>query len=161
MLDTASALLGEPAVLYKEKINYKLAGGAGYTAHQDAPAYRFVEQHISCMVAIDDATLDNGCLEVASGMHAAVLPMDETGCIRDDVASALQWTPVELRAGQTLWFHSRTPHRSGPNRSAVAGERSIRHTTRCPRATCATTTTGRSRPSSPPTENRVIASRFR
>src|SRR5205814_1581262 len=24
MLDTASALLGEPAVLYKEKINYKL-----------------------------------------------------------------------------------------------------------------------------------------
>ena len=69
------------------------------------------------MVAIDDATLDNGCLEVASGMHAAVLPMDETGCIRGDVASTLQWTPVELRAGQTLWFHSRTPHRSGPNRS--------------------------------------------
>ena len=24
---------------------------------------------------------------------------------------------VPLRAGQTLWFHSRTPHRSGPNNS--------------------------------------------
>jgi hypothetical protein len=24
---------------------------------------------------------------------------------------------VEVRAGQTLWFHSLTPHRSGPNRS--------------------------------------------
>jgi ectoine hydroxylase-related dioxygenase (phytanoyl-CoA dioxygenase family) len=105
-------------VLYKEKINYKLAGGAGYAPHQDAPAYPFVDQHVSCMVAIDDSTLDNGCLEVAAGMHAAVLPTDETGCIRDDVAATLRWAPVELRAGQTLWFHSRTPHRSGPNRSS-------------------------------------------
>ena len=32
MLDAAGALLGEPAVLYKEKINYKLPGGAGYSA---------------------------------------------------------------------------------------------------------------------------------
>ncbi len=39
MLETATALLGEPAVLYKEKINYKLPGGAGYAPHQDAPAY--------------------------------------------------------------------------------------------------------------------------
>ncbi len=118
MLDTASALLGEPAVLYKEKINYKLAGGAGYSPHQDAPAYRFVDQHVSCMVAIDDASVVNGCLEVASGMHATVLPMDEVGCVRADVAAELPWTAVELRAGQTLWFHSRTPHRSGPNTSS-------------------------------------------
>jgi ectoine hydroxylase-related dioxygenase (phytanoyl-CoA dioxygenase family) len=27
---------------------------------------------------------------------------------------------VEVRAGETLWFHSRTPHRSGPNRSSIA-----------------------------------------
>jgi ectoine hydroxylase-related dioxygenase (phytanoyl-CoA dioxygenase family) len=25
---------------------------------------------------------------------------------------------VSVPAGATLWFHSRTPHRSGPNRSA-------------------------------------------
>ena len=25
-----------------------------------------------------------------------------------------------VRAGQTLWFHSRTPHRSGPNNSPLA-----------------------------------------
>jgi ectoine hydroxylase-related dioxygenase (phytanoyl-CoA dioxygenase family) len=71
------------------------------------------------MVAIDDATLDNGCLEVAEGQHREVLPMDDTGCIRADVVDALDWQPVEVRAGQTLWFHSRTPHRSGPNSSAV------------------------------------------
>ncbi|MEQ1788059.1 MAG: phytanoyl-CoA dioxygenase family protein [Acidimicrobiales bacterium] len=115
MLATASALLGEPAVLYKEKINYKLTGGAGYAPHQDAPAYRFVETHVSCMVAVDDAVVGNGCLEVVSGHHQEVLPMDASGCIHPDVAAGLDWAPVEVRAGETLWFHSRTPHRSGPN----------------------------------------------
>lgn len=115
MLAAASALLGEPAVLYKEKINYKLPGGAGYAPHQDAPAYRFVRTHVSCMVAVDDSLLDNGCLEVVSGAHRDLLPVDDAGCIRPDVAASMRWTPVEVRAGETLWFHSRTPHRSGPN----------------------------------------------
>ncbi len=120
LVETAGALLGEPAVLYKEKINYKLAGGAGYAPHQDAPAYPFIDVHVSCMVAVDDSTAENGCLEVVSGMHHEVLPSDDVGCIRSDVVAALEWDPVEVRAGQTLWFHSRTPHRSGPNTSTVA-----------------------------------------
>jgi hypothetical protein len=120
LVRTASALLGEPAVLYKEKVNYKLPGGAGYAPHQDAPAYPFVDAHVSCMVAVDDATLDNGCLEVVSGMHREVLAMDESGCIRGDLAEQMDWAAVEVRAGQTLWFHSRTPHRSGPNTSGLA-----------------------------------------
>jgi hypothetical protein len=120
LVETASALLGEPAVLYKEKINYKLAGGAGYAPHQDAPAYRFVDVHVSCMVAIDDSGIENGCLEVVNGMHQEVLPTDDTGCIRADIVESMTWMPVEVRAGQTLWFHSRTPHRSGPNSSADA-----------------------------------------
>src|SRR4051812_48043669 len=117
MVATASALLGEPAVLYKEKINYKLAGGAGYAPHQDGLAYRFVDALVSCQVAVDDASVDNGCLEVVSGMHHDVLPTDERGCIAADVVAACEWTPVEVRAGHTVWFHSLTPHRSGPNAS--------------------------------------------
>lgn len=117
MLATARELLAEPAVLYKEKINYKPVGGAGYSPHQDALAYRFVDIHISCMVAVDDANIDNGCLEVVSGGHGEILPTDDKGCIRSDVVEGLEWTAVELQAGQTLWFHSRTPHRSGPNNS--------------------------------------------
>jgi hypothetical protein len=113
----AGMLLGEDAVLYKEKLNYKAAGGAGYAPHQDAPAYRFVESHVSCMVAIDDADESNGCLEVVSGAHDAVLTMDADGCIASAVVEQLDWTPVPVTAGTTLWFHSRTPHRSGPNRS--------------------------------------------
>ena len=118
MLATASALLGEEAVLYKEKVNYKLPGGAGYAPHQDAPAYPFVDHHVSCMVAVDDSTLANGCLEVVEAMHHEVLPTDDTGCVRTDLVATMEWVPVEVPAGWTLWFHSRTPHRSGPNTSS-------------------------------------------
>jgi Phytanoyl-CoA dioxygenase (PhyH) len=117
MLAAAGALLGEDAVLYKDKLNHKLPGGAGYAPHQDAPAYRFVELHVSCMVAIDDATEDNGCLEVVSGAQDRLWPTDEAGCLSDEVVATLGWQAVPLRAGDTLWFGSRTPHRSGPNRS--------------------------------------------
>jgi Phytanoyl-CoA dioxygenase (PhyH) len=120
LLDVASALIGSEAVLYKEKVNYKLPGGAGYAPHQDAPAYPFIDAHVSCMVAIDDATAENGCLEVVSARHEEVLAMDETGCIAAEVVEELQWDLVPVSAGQTLWFHSRTPHRSGANRSATA-----------------------------------------
>jgi ectoine hydroxylase-related dioxygenase (phytanoyl-CoA dioxygenase family) len=117
MLDTASALLGEPAVLYKEKINHKLPGGAGYSAHQDAPAYPMIATHVSAMVAIDDADVTNGGLEVVSGCFDRILPLDDRGCVEQQVESTLAWEPVSVTAGTTLWFHSRTPHRSGPNRS--------------------------------------------
>jgi hypothetical protein len=119
LLRTASALLGQPAVLYKEKINYKLVGGAGYAPHQDAPAYPFIDAHVSCMVAIDDATEENGCLEVVESMHHEVLPRDETGCVHPDLVAEMSWRTVPVPAGCTLWFHSRTPHRSGPNQSSL------------------------------------------
>ena len=119
LLATASALLGQPAVLYKEKVNYKLAGGAGYAPHQDAPAYPFIDAHVSCMVAVDDATVANGCLEVVERMHHEVLRQDEGGRVHPDLVATYDWTTVEVPAGWTLWFHSRTPHRSGPNTSDV------------------------------------------
>ena len=118
MVEIASNLLGEPAVLYKEKINYKLPGGAGYAPHQDAPAYPFIDSHVSCMVAVDDATEANGCLEVVSGAHHEIHAMED-GVIVDRVVDRLEWRTVPVRAGQTLWFHSRTPHRSGPNHTDV------------------------------------------
>jgi len=117
MIDLASALLGERAVLYKEKINHKLPGGAGYSPHQDAPAYPLVAAHVSALVAIDDAGADNGGLEVVSDCFDRVLPTDERGCLDRSVVDSLEWEPVVVPAGATLWFHSRTPHRSGPNRS--------------------------------------------
>jgi hypothetical protein len=119
-----SDLLGEPAVLYKEKINYKLPGGAGYSPHQDAPAYLFVERHISCMIPVDPSTRENGALEVVSGFHHEILLQDEKGCIDPSVVDQLDWQLVELNPGDVVWFHSKTPHRSGANRS-VAPRRAL------------------------------------
>jgi hypothetical protein len=118
LLEVASVLLAEQAVLYKEKINYKLPGGAGFAAHQDAPAYPFVRSTITCMIAVDDSTIDNGCLEVVHGMHHDALPTDETGCIPAELAATLGWEAIPVRAGSLLWFNWYVPHRSGPNRSS-------------------------------------------
>ncbi|MFT4657465.1 MAG: phosphonate degradation associated HDIG domain protein [Candidatus Aldehydirespiratoraceae bacterium] len=111
-------LIGEPIVLYKEKINHKLPGGAGFAPHQDATAYRFVGTHLTCMIAIDDSTIENGCLEVAAGCHHELLVDDGDGCLPPSAERALNWRPLEMRAGDVLWFHSRTPHRSGSNTSS-------------------------------------------
>ena len=113
----AGQLLGEPAVLYKEKVNYKHPGGAGFAAHQDAPAYPHVDVSVSCLLAIDDSTVENGCLELVSGMHHELLPTDGDGCIRPDIAESLHWEAQPVHAGSLVWFHSHTPHRSGPNTS--------------------------------------------
>lgn len=112
-------LVGEPVVIYKEKINYKLAGGAGFAPHQDAPAYKFVDVHVTCMLAIDDASAANGGLELVSNRHHELLPDDGDGCIHPDVVADLEWHHVDARAGDLLWFHSLVPHRSGPNTSSA------------------------------------------
>lgn len=61
-----SQLFKEDGILFKEKINFKHPGGGGFACHQDTPAYIGMgSRHISVMVAIDRATEENGCLEVA------------------------------------------------------------------------------------------------
>jgi len=118
--DLAGELLGEPALLYKEKVNYKHPGGAGFAAHQDAPAYRFVDFHVSCMLPLEPATEASGCLWVAEGRHREVLAMDGLRGLSDEVVASLTWHPVELGPGDLLWFDSYVPHRSGTNVTAVA-----------------------------------------
>lgn len=115
LVELCSALFGEPAVLFKEKVNYKQPGGAGFAPHQDATAYRFADRHISCMVPLDPATTASGCLDVAPGHDAGLLPTDEGGRITAEVAEALAWQPVEVVPGDLLWFDSYAPHRSGTN----------------------------------------------
>ncbi len=113
--DLAGELLGEPAALYKEKVNYKPPGGAGFAPHQDAPAYRFVDFHVSCMLPLEAATEASGCLWVADGRPREVLAMDGLRGLSDEVVAALDWHPVELVPGDLLWFDSYVPHRSGTN----------------------------------------------
>ena len=113
-------LFGEEPVLYKEKINYKYPGGGGYAAHQDAPAYSHVRHHITCLIPIDAATEESGCLWFAPGLHRrGLLDVDNRGCLPDAVSRSLQWVPAPAAAGDILFFSSLAPHWSGPNRTAA------------------------------------------
>lgn len=113
----AGELIGEPVVIYKEKINYKQPGGAGFRAHQDATAYPFIRHHVTCLIAVDAMTVANGCLEFAPHAMPTLLAEDGDGCIAPEVAATLDWRPVEISAGSVVFFGSHVPHRSGPNRS--------------------------------------------
>jgi hypothetical protein len=115
LLKMASALLGEPAILFKEKLNYKHPGGAGYAPHQDLVAYPGLTRCVTCLVAVDDASAINGCLEFAPGYHRSLLPRGDDGCIEPATASNLPWKPVPTTAGSLIWFHGLIPHRSGDN----------------------------------------------
>ncbi len=118
IVEVLAALFAEPAVLFKEKINYKYPGGGGFAPHQDATAYRFVDHHISCMVPLDPATTASGCLYVAPGYQAGQLPTDDRGRIEESTAAHLDWRPVPLEPGDLLFFDSYTPHYSETNTTA-------------------------------------------
>jgi ectoine hydroxylase-related dioxygenase (phytanoyl-CoA dioxygenase family) len=119
-LSLLNALMGEPAVLFKEKINFKLPGGSGFAPHQDAPAFTSFGHtfHITMMITIDDATVHNGCLEFSTGVPVYQNLSTETdGTIARSVVQNLPWTPLETQAGDIVFFDSYIPHRSPPNKS--------------------------------------------
>ena len=113
--ELASGALGEPAVAFKDKINYKQPGGAGFRPHQDRLAYPGVERVLSILVAIDECTTESGCLWLAEGVEEP-LPTDERGVVRDDVVDSLRWAPAELAAGDAVLLDGLTPHYSEANR---------------------------------------------
>ncbi|MEM9061094.1 MAG: phytanoyl-CoA dioxygenase family protein [Pseudomonadota bacterium] len=74
---------------------------------------------VTVWLAITDATIENGCLQVASGAFDRMLPH----CARKQVGIAdafipkTQAAPAPVRAGGAVIFHPLTPHASLPNRS--------------------------------------------
>ena len=111
-------LLGAPAVLFKEKINFKPPGGGGFEAHQDAQAGwdRYAPYFVSALVAIDPADQENGCLQVApashrQGVHRLWEPLGEA-----EVAD-MTFIPCETQPGDLVFFDSYVAHASQPNLS--------------------------------------------
>lgn len=107
---------GAAAAGFKDKINYKQPGGAGFSPHQDVLAYPGADEVVSILVAVDECTTTSGCLWLAEGVDD-VLPTDDRGVVRADVAADLAWQPVELAPGDLVAFGGLTPHYSEANRS--------------------------------------------
>jgi hypothetical protein len=119
-LEVLTALMGEDAVIYKEKINLKLPGGAGFSAHQDAPVFSEFghRYHITMMVAIDDSTQSNGCLEMSDPVDVyTLLDQAPDKTVEPRVEAEIPWRPLEVRAGDIVFFDSYIPHRSSANTS--------------------------------------------
>src|SRR5262245_45146460 len=74
--DIAAEALGTPAVAFKDKINYKRPGGAGFRPHQDRLAYPGVERVLSVLVAIAECTIESGCLWLAAGVDEVLRNAD-------------------------------------------------------------------------------------
>ena len=70
----AGDLFGEPAVLYKEKVNFKMPGGQGFEPHQDVQAgwQDFGSLHLTALVSIDTATEANGARSPAGSSTGQV-----------------------------------------------------------------------------------------
>ncbi len=114
----AAALMGGEVVLFKEKINFKMAGGPGFKAHQDQQAgwTRYAPLFVTALVTIDPATIENGCLEIVPGRHREGLIGQEWNPL-DEASLSLQ--PVPTAPGDAIFFDSFVPHASKPNFTSV------------------------------------------
>jgi hypothetical protein len=110
-------LLGEPAVLFKEKINFKMPGGAGFDVHQDQQAgwSAYAPLFVTAMVSIDAATIENGCLEMVTTPRLSGLIGKEWTPLTAEEMCPFELEPVPTRPGDVLFFDSYVPHASKPN----------------------------------------------
>jgi len=126
------AFVGDPnPSLFTEKLNLKRPGLGGINPmHQDYPYWIGEAEDparvATAMLFLDDATLENGCLQVAPGSHKngqwrKRTDTDEFGSneIDQKAYADVVMQPLPLRAGSMVMFGSLLVHSSEPNRSAL------------------------------------------
>jgi phytanoyl-CoA hydroxylase len=114
-------LVGPDVRLYWDQAVYKKTEKPRRVPWHQDNGYTYVEpqEYLTVWLALTDATLDNGCPEVAPGRH-------RLGTLAHRYVDPLGWeclpegTPsvaAPVTAGGAVVFSSLTPHRTGPNRT--------------------------------------------
>lgn len=128
-LAAAAARLGfrEPGVIQSMYIFKPPKIGGEVICHQDSTyIYTEPESCVGFWFALEDATLENGCMYFIPGGHRTTLKHRNyrTGpyTLQTDTLDPEPWPegierPAEAKAGTLVIFHGRAPHRSGPNLS--------------------------------------------
>jgi ectoine hydroxylase len=131
VVDPMEQLLGGEVYHYHHKMNMKepYVGGA-WEWHQDYGYWYhngclYPDLMASCMIAVDRATRENGCLQVLKGSHKMGRiehgkTGDQTGADMEMVNAAMERMELvycEMAPGDALFFHSNLLHRSDQNRS--------------------------------------------
>ena len=131
--------LNEPQV-WQSMYIFKQPGIGGEVGwHQDASFFDTDPVTVTTFwFALEDATLENGCLWVQPGGHRS--PMRERFVrngddIKMEKLDSMPWpdtdsaVPLEAKAGSLVCFHGLLPHYSAPNRSAVSRHAYTLHAT--------------------------------
>ncbi|WP_298859202.1 phytanoyl-CoA dioxygenase family protein [uncultured Gimesia sp.] len=130
VVDRMEALLGDEVYHYHHKMIQKEARvGGAWAWHQDY-GYWYGNGCLfpdmgSCMIAVDRATVENGCLQVLRGSHLMGRidhgPVgDQTGADPERVEAAcerFELVHCTLEPGSAVLFHSNLLHRSDQNKS--------------------------------------------
>lgn len=126
----ASQLLDGSVRFWHDQLFCKPAQHGGVVAwHQDYSYWTRTSPmaHLTCWIGLDDASVDNGCIQYVKGSHNwDLLPI--TGLAGDmtairEVLTDTQWeefrrpVPVELKAGECVYHHPLTIHGSFANRT--------------------------------------------
>lgn len=104
--------------------------GGEVVCHQDSTyIYTEPESCVGFWFALEDATLDNGCMQFIPGAHKAPLKqrnfrISDTE-LKTQVLDDAPWPEerklaAEAKAGTLVIFDGRAPHLSGPNRSETS-----------------------------------------
>lgn len=137
IVDTLSVLMGDADLMLSQNhhncVMTKHPGFSSLTSwHQDIRYWRFDRPElVSTWIALGTENVDNGALLVIPGSHKLSIDpgrFDAALFLRTDLeeneAMLSTAVPVELNAGDVLFFHSKTLHAAGPNKSETV-KRSI------------------------------------
>lgn len=114
-----------------------IGGEVGW--HQDATFFETTPHSVTTFwFALEDATLNNGCLWVEPGGHRGPLRqrfVRQGDAVQMTTLDATPWPsgaqarPLEVAAGTLVVFHGLLPHYSAPNRSASSRHAYTLHVT--------------------------------
>ncbi len=119
-----ASVVGEDVVLKAEMALSKPPFiGSEKPWHQDNAYFNWLplEKVATAWIALDDATVENGCMHVIPGGHTlgALKHHHTIDCeILPDRFDRQQAVPIPLRAGGAMFFSAMLPHQTPPNRSA-------------------------------------------
>lgn len=125
LLDAIEKLIGKNIIFRLSRINMKSPQiGSIVEWHQDfCFGLQTNTDLLTCMIYLDDADKENGCLQVIPGSHRnGLLDHEENGYFRGKVTDEnlpINSTPVYLpaSAGSLIFIHCLTLHKSDPNYS--------------------------------------------
>lgn len=120
LLDIVEELIGPEIrlVLFQGLYKPPFTGGVvGW--HQDDYYFQVNKPNavVSCWIALDDATISNGCMWMLPKEHKNILEHVQAIGKGFEIPQVdeLKATPIELKAGQCMFHHGLAPHRTLAN----------------------------------------------